>query len=299
MTFGARFLVSPSLFPARLAGETWGELDATLDLPGGPFRLRGLSASQRESLGQRYDTSGDGEGFDLTIYRAPREDFREIDTRGWEYSLDYETSGTSISIAGMNLMARLDLSRNRAAIWTPVDDVASFWGVVENVLRPLVAERLLMTGGLLVHSAAIALDGQGILFAGPSGAGKSTVSRLALDARHAVLSDDLNALVRDGERFRLLPLPFTGDLTREELSSTAVPLQALVKLEKGDEEKLRPMHAGIAASLLVSAAPYVNQDAARTQLLLERADEIASTATRVVLTFRRDGSIWPILRALR
>jgi hypothetical protein len=299
MTFGARFLVSPSLFPARLAGETWGDLDATLDLPGGPFRLRGLSASQRESLDDRYDTSGSAGGFDLTVYRAPLEDFCAIDTRGWEYSLDYETAGTSISIAGMKLMARLDLARNRAAIWTPIDDVASFWGVVENVLRPLVAERLLMTGGLLVHSAAIALDGRGILFAGPSGAGKSTVSRLALDAQHAVLSDDLNALVRDGDGFRLLPLPFTGDLTREELSTTAVPLQAVVKLEKGDDEKLRPMHIASAASLLVSAAPYVNQDPQRTQLLLDRAAEIASTATRVILTFRRDGSIWPILRELR
>ncbi|HEX7154592.1 MAG TPA: hypothetical protein VF618_24115 [Thermoanaerobaculia bacterium] len=298
MTFATRFLVSPSLFPARLAGERWGGLSFDLDLPGGPFRIHGLSASQHESLQSRYENAGLDPSFDLTLYRAPATDFLDVDTRGWEYSLDYEASDSTVAIAGLHLMARLDLARHRGAIWTPVDTVDELWGIVENVLRPLVAERLLMTGGLLVHSAAIALDGHGFLFAGPSGAGKSTVSRLALAAEHAVLSDDLNALVRDGDGFRLLPLPFTGDLTRAELSRVAVPLDALVKLEKGDGESARVMPLSTAASLLVSAAPYVNQDPHRAQLLLDRAAEVASTASRAILTFRRDGDIWPILGRL-
>jgi hypothetical protein len=189
----------------------------------------------------------------------------------------------------MRVMALVDLGR--AGIWTCVEESAELSGVVENVLRPLLAARLLAAGGLLVHSAAI----NGYLFAGRSGAGKSTIARLGLEAGLPVLSDDLNALVPDGDRFAIAPLPFTGDLEENEVSNEQTPLRGVFGLEKGDREDVRPTTLAETVSLLVRCAPYVNQDPQRMPRLLDRAAAVASSTARGMLTFRRDGHVWPIL----
>jgi hypothetical protein len=289
------FLREPALFPARIAGETWGSQRCDLALAGETFRIEGLSVGQLRGLVERYGprlrepSEGAETAAVLQMFRAPASDFLEIDTRGWEYWVDLRWTEAGFSLSGMRVMARVDLGR--AGIWTCVEDPEELSGVVENVLRPLLAARLLATGGLLVHSAAV--DGR--LFAGRSGAGKSTIARLGLEAGLPVLSDDLNAVVPDGERFAIAPLPFTGDLQEHEISNEQAPLRAVMGLEKSDREELRPMTLAATVSLLVRCAPFVNQDPLRMPLLLERASEIASRTARGMLTFRRDGHVWPIL----
>jgi hypothetical protein len=195
-------------------------------------------------------------------------------------------------MAGMRLMARTDLASSRGGLWTCVEDKAEFSGVLENVLRPILAARLLANGGLLVHSASV----DGWLFPSPSGGGKSTIARMGFDAGLPVLSDDLNAFVSGGT---IVPLPFTGDLEEDELGTTPMPLRAIVALDKGDREAVRPMPLADAVSLLVRCAPYVNQDPHRTLLLLDRAAEIAASVPRAVLTFRPGEDVWPILSSYR
>jgi hypothetical protein len=299
--FGERFLSSPELFPVRLSGERWGDVSACLDLPGGPYLIDGLTTTQRDGLLERFPvTPNSAATVELTVFRAPSSDFREIDTRGWSYQLEFEHDGNGSRIAGMNLMSRFATELSGAALWTPASDAAIFAAVLENVLRPLVARRLLAGEGLLIHSAAIVLGGLGYLFAGESGAGKSTIAQLALRAGHPVLSDDLNALVRDGEAFRLVPLPFTGDLMPGEISRHGARLTSVARLEKGDVEQFRPMAVGECVALLARCAPYVNRDALLTEQLLGRAAEVARSVTTGVLTFRREGSdVWPIISSPR
>ncbi|HEY0139440.1 MAG TPA: hypothetical protein VGF48_01015 [Thermoanaerobaculia bacterium] len=298
------FLTHPELFPGRISGETWGAEALTIELAGESYRIEGLSPTQAESLRDRFGSrvvprgssgSSRNQVVTLQLFRAPASDFHEIDTRGWEYWLDVEWRGESVRIAGMRLMALLDLAAARGGIWTCVESREETWGVIENVLRPLVAARLLAQGGLLVHSAAV----DGFLFAGASGAGKSTIARMGLDAGLPVSSDDINALVRTGDRFILAPLPFTGDLEEHEITAEAIPLRALVALEKGTDESLRALALAEAVSLLVRSAPYVNLDPERAALLLDRAAEIATAVPRQVLTFRREGNPWPILHITR
>ena len=293
------FLREPDLFPARIAGETWGTDRCDLELAGEIFRIEGLSASQLESLTDRYGPrlqapSDTNVAATLQMFRAPASDFLEIDTRGWEYWVDLQWSDNGFALSGMRVMARVDAER--AGIWTCVDDPAELSGVVENVLRPLLAARLLANGGLLVHSAAV----DGYLFAGKSGAGKSTIARLGLDAGLPVLSDDLNALVPLEQRalgpsFAIAPLPFTGDLEERDVSNTRTPLRAILGLEHAEHESLQPMTIAETVSLLVRCAPYVNQDPRRMPLLLDRASAIAVSTARGVVAFRRDGHVWPIL----
>jgi hypothetical protein len=288
------FLRQPALFPARIAGETWGEERCDIDLAGEAFRIDGLAASQRQAFAARYKPAGDAPpAATIQLFRVDRSDFLEIDTRGWEYAVDLRWTATGFTLAGMRVMARVDLETGRGGIWTCVTDPEELWGIVENVLRPLLAARLLDTGGLLVHSAA----SLGILYAGHSGDGKSTIARMALDAGLPVLSDDLNAVVRNGHGFTLMPLPFTGDLEPHERSDTPTPLRAVMALHKGEREALAPLSLAESVSLLVRCAPYVNRDPQRMPLLLDRAAEVAGSAPKHVLSFRRDGDVWPILRA--
>jgi hypothetical protein len=296
---GARFLLEPSLFPRRISGEVWGSASVSIDLAGERYRVEGLSETQAASLATRYGPrlTRDDEPAAATfqIFRAPLSDFRTIDTRGWEYWLDLDWSEDAVSMAGMRLMARADFASSRAGLWTSVDDEAEFWGVLENVLRPVLAARLLARGGLLVHSAAVS----GWVFPSPSGGGKSTIARMGLDAGLPVLSDDLNALVRTGDGFTIVPLPFTGDLDEVHLSKAPLPLAAIVGLEKGAHEATRNMPLADAVSLVMRCSPYVNQDPHRTIALLDRAAEIASSVPRAVLTFRVGSDVWPILNPVR
>jgi len=228
----------------------------------------------------------------LQLFRAPRSDFREIDTRGWEYWLDLRWEDNALAIAGMRLMARIDLASMRGGLWTCVDNPDEFWGLVENVLRPILAAQLLDRGnGLLVHSAAA----DGFLFPSVSGGGKSTIARMALDAGLPVLSDDLNAIVRRDDQWMVLPLPFTGDLLEHELSATPQRLRAIVAIEKSAQNVVRNMPAAAVVSLLTRCSPYVNLDPQRTDALVSRAAEIAAAVPRAMLAFTIGGDVWPIL----
>jgi hypothetical protein len=50
MSFGARFLRRPEPFPEAGEGEPWGGRELALDLPGGPYRVAGLSPAQEEGV---------------------------------------------------------------------------------------------------------------------------------------------------------------------------------------------------------------------------------------------------------
>jgi len=92
------------LFPARIAGEPWGGESVTLDLAGGPFHLTGLSTEQVSSLRDRFAKQmSSGAGYPIAVFRASASDFLPIDTKGWEYELEFDGP----RIIGMDLMARV------------------------------------------------------------------------------------------------------------------------------------------------------------------------------------------------
>jgi hypothetical protein len=299
MAFAERFLVSPAMFPARISGESFGAAHCNIDLPGDIYSIEGLDDAQLRGVHERFSTrlSASGGTFSLRVFRASAEDFRPIDTAGWEYTIDLEFTADGFNAAGIDFMARIDLAARRAGVWC-AGDAQTTWSIIENVLRPLVAIRVFDEGGLLVHSASVVLNSRGFLFAGRSGAGKSTISATALRDGHAVVSDDLNAVVRDGDRYALAPVPFTGDLHPGATSRERANLTAIVSLAKGDREALVPMRQVEAAALLVRCSPYVNLSEHRAARLLDRAAEIAESVATARLTWRAGADVWPILGAL-
>jgi hypothetical protein len=334
MSFGARFLSFPDLFPARRAGEPWGDRQVSLDLPGGPYHVAGLSAVQAAAAGERFGElcreAGPGAGGPETaavrglLFTAPPSDFRAVDTRGWEYAMDFEHEERSVCLAGLQLMARLDWSPGLGgALWTS-EDGPLFPGIFENFLRVLVAYRLLELGGVVLHSAGVtaepsrnpdmaqpsrnpnmaepsrnpnmaeppgSTDDGAFLFLGPSGAGKTTLSRKSEERGHTVLSDDLNALLPGlgfgdmGGVPRVVKLPFTGDLGDRREAHPPRP-----------RRRLRPLSQGETLALLFACSPFVNADPHRREILLDVLSVLARAAPGRALTFSLTGDFWGILR---
>jgi hypothetical protein len=311
-SFGAAFLTHPDLFPARRSGEAWGDRTVTIALPGGPYRFTGLSAVQVEAVRERFgayliDTAGSVERVERVerveslVFRMAEEEFRTIDTRGWEYGLDLDATPAAVRLAGLRLAGRIDWRPGLCgALWTPDPGSESFAGIFENFFRVLTAYRLLEQGSALVHGAAVASEGRAVLALGRSGAGKTTFSRLALAHGAEVLSDDLNALRRAAEGTVVEKLPFTGDLGNAAAPAGAYPLAALLRLEKSPDDELIPLRRAEAIGLLLACSPYVNVDPHRREALLANLTALLPAAgdpPAWALHFTLAGGCWPILEA--
>ena len=300
MTFGEKFLRYPDLFPARQAGETWGERELILDLPGGPYLFSGLSEGQEAAALGRFGA------FHLThatpavaslLFRAASESFREVDVRGWEYAMDMDAGPTSLRLAGLDLLGRMDWRPELSgALWTSVRDGDRFPGIFENFCRVLVAYRLHELGGAVIHGAALVDRGEALLFAGRSGAGKTTVSRLGLEQGRTVLSDDLNALLPGESGGAVLAaLPFTGDLGGGAGPGAVYPLRGVMRLEKDVEDSLRPLRRAEAAACLMACSPFLNADLHRHGALLSTLLDLMDGVPAYALRFSLTGRMWSIL----
>jgi hypothetical protein len=310
MSFGDGFLRHPDLFPGRRSGEPWGDRDLALAIPGGPYLLSGLAATQEEALRRRFGPLcgpvKDGnkeEGIATAVFRALASDFLEIDTRGWEYALDLDPGPRSLRVAGLRLMARLDWTPGLAGgLWTP-EAAGEEWaaGVCENHLRILAAYRLLAAGGALLHSAGLSDGDSAWLLLGPSGAGKTTASRLCLAAGADVLSDDLNAVLPPpgGTAGPVVArLPFTGDLGERHGEPGCYPLRAVLRLRQGPAESLAPLSPASSLAALAAAAPYVNRDPWRREALLAVLEGLARAVPAWELTFSPGADLWSILKSI-
>lgn len=297
MAFGSTFLEYPELFPARCSGEPWGEEHVTLHFAGGPYSFHGLDPAQSEAVRTRFaELCGAADplpGATTTqVFRIAETDFVPIDLRGWDYTLDMEHDPAAVRVAGLGFMGRLDLGPPlTAGMWTCRGDDA-FRGILENFFRVLVSYRLLSSGGLLVHSAAVVDRGAAYLLLGRSGAGKTTISRLAQEAGLTVLSDDMNALsmTRDGPFVERLP--FAGDLGQTAARSDRYPLRALLRLTQGVTMELSPLSRGVAFATLLSCAPYVNADPHRYDALAATIESVLQAIPVRLLRFPPRRDLW-------
>lgn len=79
------------------------------------------------------------------------------------------------------------------------NDVADF------LLGPVLGVVLRLRGVTCLHASAVSIGGQAIAFVGVAGAGKSTTAALFARKGHAVLTDDIVALVEHERSFSVFP----------------------------------------------------------------------------------------------
>ncbi len=300
VTFGERFLRVPALCPRRIAGEPHGRHSMSIEFAGTVHRLRGLSRDQLEAVAERWGdlirSDRSGVCTDTRIFRASRNDFLDIDTRGWEYSLDFEYAPDVVSVAGPGWMAHLRLDRPlRCGLWTRPSRSDEFAGPLENFLRILLAYLLLTLGGALIHSAAVVDRERAFVFFGHSGAGKTTVARLSVSEGLTVLSDDMNALLPSEGSVRVHEVPFAGDFAGDGTGRT-FPAQALIRLRQDSCNRLENLGRAETAAGLISCAPFVNRDPYRALQLAARLEDLAGRVPAHTLMFAREGGFWPLLR---
>jgi hypothetical protein len=211
----------------------------------------------------------------VSIFRLRRSAFCPVDFSGKNYEFDIDFRANGLRFAGDRFLGSMTLKPALGLeIWLPEDQEVCEFGVFENLARLLLAYGMLLSGGVLLHSAGILVNGRAHLFAGQSGAGKSTLSRSALDAGLGVLSDDINAVIPGGNGYVATKLPFTGDLGRTETAAGKYPVAAVYRLKQAARSALRRCSPGEALSRLLACAPYVNADRHRMPLLMDNLQAI-------------------------
>ena len=142
-------------------------------------------------------------------------------------------------------------------------------------------------GMLVLHSSYIVTrQGQGILFSGPSGIGKST--QAALWQRYA------GAEIVNGDR--ALVRPDTGTVSGVFYAGTSgisrnvtAPLQAVILLEQGAENRVCTLRPREAFARLLSQCAYYQRDAASAARMTELAAQLVTNVPVRQLTCRADG----------
>lgn len=291
----ATYLVDPASFPARAEGMPWGGEAVSFSVAGMPIRIEGLSPIQRATLNSLYsEPRSSTPKAGVSLFQVDPAAFRPIDRRGWNYSLDFDYGANHTDVVGIDWMARIDWQADsvNAGLWVATEESGAFHGALENFLRVLAAHVLVLEGGVLLHSAAVLSSGEAHLFVGPSGAGKSTISRLAQAAGRSVVSDDLNVVTPS---FALGGSSFFSEIgSRVEGMH---PLRGIYRLEKGSEDALRSMGQGETLASLIACAPFVNHSRFLAHRLWSNLSALARRVPAHVLTFRREGTFWPLIEA--
>jgi len=300
--FAETFLLDINSFPEDQNGTAWGEEALAIKFLGGPYVFHGLNLAQEAAVTRRFSDlvcplpGEDETTIDTHIYNLPESCFKTIDTRNWEYHLDFDYQATHIRIAGMRFVALIQLEPCiRAWMWTCDDEHLIANSAFENLFRVIVAYRLLAQGGMVLHSAGLTDNEKAWLFIGRSGAGKSTISKLGEKAGLTILSDDMNAIVLEDDTYLTEQLPFAGEHGQTALTKGKFPVQAVYYLQKSSHNRLEETPAANRLAELMVCSPFVNTDPYRYAALAQNLSLLRSRVSGGNLKFQLDGGFEELL----
>ncbi len=153
---------------------------------------------------------------------------------------------------------------------------------LETFLTAIYANRLLGHGGFLLHAAAIVAPEGARVFFGPSGSGKTTVTELV--GAH-VVSDEIVAIRRMGDRYRVSGVPWRGQ-------STSADLAALFRLRQSRDVSFARLSPVATVRQLLPSVFFARTDATELERFLEVGDALARAVPAYEMHFRPDRSFW-------
>lgn len=163
---------------------------------------------------------------------------------------------------------------------------------VEHFLRVVTAILIFSQGGLLVHAAGIARDGEGFLFTGCSGTGKTTVCRVSEEFN--VLNDDLVILSPMESGWQISATPFTNPTQVHPGSGTA-RLHKILHLKQANQHELKEVSNAEAVAELLTHIPVISQSPQLIPSLLNRCAKIIQTTELRELYFLPNKDFWELL----
>ncbi|WP_456408251.1 hypothetical protein [Thiolapillus sp.] len=303
MSFASEFLYDTDALPHDRSGTPWGRKSIGIDFLGGPYIFDGLNEIQTTVISRRFpelvsDTLDHGTAAIRThIFKFPETAFRSIDTRDWEYHLDFDYQEDHLRIAGLRFMAYIQLEPHiEAWMWTPDDERLVSNSAFENIFRVIVSYKLLARGGMILHSAGLAQDGKAWLFIGRSGAGKSTIAKLGEEAGMTILSDDMNAVIPHDGTYLTEQLPFAGEHGQTALTKGKFSVQAIHYLQKSALNQLEETPAANRLAELMVCSPFINTDPHRYAVLARNLAALRDKIGGGHLNFRLDGGFQQLLQ---
>ena len=130
-----------------------------------------------------------------------------------------------------------------------------------------IADALLDRDILVLHGSTIAVDGQGYLFTARSGTGKSTHTRFWREAfgdRAVMVNDDKPFLRLEEAGILVCGAPWSGKHGLD--TNITVPLKAICILERGQENRIRPITPQEALPMLLHQSHHPLDEARHPRL---------------------------------
>jgi hypothetical protein len=190
-----------------------------------------------------------------------------------------------LALEGEGFRAELSADRREARLEGPIDPFP-----VTAVVRVLLAEALLLRGGLLVHGCAVAHQGKAALFTGDSGAGKSTLGKWASQGGLTRLADELVAVLPDGDGFRVHGTPWNVG------TNASARLTHIGVLAHTPGAQLRPVPASTVLRVLLSNVLEPGDTNEVRAMLFQIASKILSVVPTYELGFARNLEVANVLR---
>ena len=138
-----------------------------------------------------------------------------------------------------------------------------------------IAEALFDRNILVLHGSVVAVDGQGYLFTARSGTGKSTHTRFwreTFGARAVIVNDDKPFLRMEEGSILVCGAPWSGKHGLD--TNVTVPLKGICILERGSENRIRPIEPSEAMPMLLHQSHHP-LDPGKLPRLKEMVEELA------------------------
>jgi hypothetical protein len=168
---------------------------------------------------------------------------------------------------------------------------------VDCVLRVLFATLLPRLGGMLIHGCGLRHAAIGVVFPGVSGTGKTTLARKAPDADD-VLSDEIVAVRRLDDGWRVFGTPFWGDFARGGISMRSWPLRTVGFLNQAREVAMTPITSSDATLRLLACFLSFATDRASVKRSLSVAVQLCEEVRSVEANLTRTAPTAAVFRKL-
>jgi hypothetical protein len=165
------------------------------------------------------------------------------------------------------------------------------------VLRVLFATLLPRVDGMLIHGCGLRHAAVGVIFPGVSGAGKTTLARKAPDADD-VLSDEIVAVRRLDDGWRVFGTPFWGDFARGGISMRSWPLRTVGFLHQAREVAMTPITSSDATLRLLGCFLAFATDRASVERNLAVAVQLCADVRSVEAGLTRAAPTATVFRKL-
>jgi hypothetical protein len=165
------------------------------------------------------------------------------------------------------------------------------------LLRVVYATLLPRVGGMLIHGCGLRHAAIGVIFPGVSGAGKSTLARKAPDADD-VLSDEIVAVRRLDDGWRVFGTPFWGDFARGGISMRSWPLRTVAFLNQAREVAMTPITSSDATLRLLGCFLAFTTDRASVERSLAVAVQLCAEVRSVEASLTRTAPTATVFRKL-